>query len=167
MMLPRASVCAQRINEVLETPLSLENGAGAEQTPEKKGTIEFRNVSFRYPGSEEDVITGISFTVSKGQTVAIIGATGSGKTSLINLIPRFYDPSEGEVLVDGRNVRDYRLEDLRGKIGYAPQRAVLFTGTVRSNVDYGAGTVSIMFRSSGIASSAARSSDSPSGGESV
>ena len=142
MMLPRASVCAQRINEVLETPLSLKDGAGAEQSAEQKGTIEFRNVSFRYPGSEEDVITGISFTVSKGQTVAIIGATGSGKTSLINLIPRFYDPSEGEVLVDGRNVRDYRLEDLRGKIGYAPQRAVLFTGTVRSNVDYGAGTVS-------------------------
>ena len=142
MMLPRASVCAQRINEVLDTGLSVENGAAAETGAQAEGTVEFRNVSFRYPGSEEDVIRDISFTAGRGQTVAFIGATGSGKTSLVNLIPRFYDCTAGEILVDGRNVRDYDLQTLRRKIGYAPQRAVLFTGTVRSNVDYGSGGVS-------------------------
>ena len=141
MMLPRASVCAQRINEVLDTELSIRNGSAAEQPDCPEGTVEFRHVSFRYPGSEEDIIRDVSFTAGKGQVVALIGATGSGKTSLVNLIPRFYDPSEGEILVDGRNVRDYDLQALRSKIGYAPQRAVLFTGTVRSNVDYGSGSV--------------------------
>ncbi len=142
MMLPRASVCAQRINEVLDTPLSLEEKPVPETAKPSAGTVEFRHVSFRYPGSEEDVIQDISFTAGKGQTVAFIGATGSGKTSLINLIPRFYDCTAGEILVDGLDVRSYDLQTLRRKIGYAPQRAVLFTGTVRSNVDYGSGGVS-------------------------
>ena len=141
MMLPRASVCAQRINEVLETDLSLKDGTVTESADCPAGTVEFRHVSFRYPGSEEDVIRDISFTAQKGQVIAFIGATGSGKTSLVNLIPRFYDPTEGIILVDGRDVRDYDLKVLRSKIGYAPQRAVLFTGTVRSNVDYGSGGV--------------------------
>ena len=142
MMLPRASVCAQRINEVLDTSLSVEDGPVREAGKDEAGTVEFRHVFFRYPGSEEDVVQDISFTAGKGQTIAFIGATGSGKTSLVNLIPRFYDCTSGEILVDGRNVRDYDLQALRRKIGYAPQRAVLFTGTVRSNVDYGSGGVS-------------------------
>lgn len=138
MVLPRASVCAGRINEVLSTPATIENGSAGEGTGER-GTVEFRHVSFRYPGAEDDVIHDISFRAGKGETVAFIGATGSGKSTLVNLIPRFYDVTEGEVLVDGRSVREYDQHALRGKIGYAPQRAVLFTGSVASNVDYGEG----------------------------
>jgi ATP-binding cassette subfamily B protein len=103
----------------------------------KNGTIEFRNVSFRYPGATENALTDISFTIEKGQTVAIIGATGSGKTTLMNLIPRFYDVTEGAVFVDGRNVIDYNLWSLRDLIGYVPQKSFLFAGTVGSNIDFG------------------------------
>lgn len=135
MILPRASVCASRINEVLDTRPSIQNGVGREGA--STGTVEFKNVSFHYPGAEGDVIHDISFSVKKGETVAFIGATGSGKTTLVNLILRFYDATGGEVLVSGRNVKEYDRRALCGKIGYAPQRAVLFTGSVSSNVDYG------------------------------
>ena len=136
-MLPRVSVCANRINEVLDTDVHVKTGKDLEGRRAQIGEIEFRNVSFRYPDSEEDVIKNISFTAKKGETVAFIGATGSGKTSLVNLVPRFYDCTEGEVIVDGKNVREYDLKTLHNKIGYTPQRAVLFTGTVYSNVNYG------------------------------
>ena len=142
MQLPRASVCAARINEVLDTEPSINDGSYINGVPAAEGTVEFRNVYFRYPGADEDMLSDISFTAKKGETVAFIGATGSGKTSLINLIPRFYDVSAGEVIVDGRNVTDYNQKALRHKIGYAPQRAVLFTGTVRSNIDYGENEIS-------------------------
>ena len=136
-MLPRAAVCADRINEVLDTVPSIQDGSVTKGKPGQEGTVEFRNVSFSYPDSEAPVLTGISFTANKGETVAFIGATGSGKTSLINLVPRFYDATEGEVLVDGVNVKEYEQKELRKLIGYAPQKAVLFTGTVESNIDYG------------------------------
>lgn len=137
MILPRASVAVQRINEVLDTPLSIQNGKETEGREGKDGEIVFDHVSFRYPGGQDDVLTDISFTAEKGTTTAIIGATGSGKSTLINLIPRFYDTSSGTVTVDGRNVRDYDEKALRNKIGYISQSAVLFTGTVSSNVGYG------------------------------
>lgn len=136
MILPRASVCASRINEVLDTKPSIQNGAEREGRG-STGTVDFKNVSFRYPGAEDDVIHDISFSVNKGETVAFIGATGSGKTTLVNLILRFYDATSGEVLVNGRNVKEYDQRTLCRKIGYAPQRAVLFTGSVSSNVNYG------------------------------
>lgn len=136
-MLPRATVCAERINEVLDTVPSIQDGSRKAGLDGMKGIVEFRNVSFRYPGAEGDVLTDISFTANTGETVAFIGATGSGKTSLINLVPRFYDATRGEVLVDGVNVKEYDQKALRNLIGYAPQRAVLFTGTVESNIDYG------------------------------
>ncbi|MBR0087274.1 MAG: ABC transporter ATP-binding protein [Lachnospiraceae bacterium] len=135
--IPRVTVCANRINEVLETDVKVKSGTDTENDASKEGTIEFRNVSFRYPDSEEDVIHDISFTANKGETVAFIGATGSGKTSLVNLVPRFYDATGGQVLIDGKDVREYDLKTLHNKIGYTPQRAVLFTGTVYSNVNYG------------------------------
>lgn len=137
MLMPRASVAASRINEVLDTPLTIEDGTAQDGVDGMTGQIEFRNVDFRYPGGEEDAVHDISFTAEKGETVAIIGATGSGKSSMINLIPRFYDTTGGEVLVDGRNVKDYSEKALRNKIGYISQSAVLFTGTVSSNVGYG------------------------------
>ncbi len=132
---PRAAVSAKRINEVLETEPAVRDGSFTEGTVE--GWVEFRNVSFSYAHGEEPVIRNITFTAEKGQTVALIGATGSGKTTVVNLIPRFYDATEGEVLVDGRNVRDYTQEALRNKIGYVSQKAFLFSGTVSSNVAYG------------------------------
>lgn len=135
--IPRVSVCAERVNEILDTDVKVKDGKGVDPRRSNKGTIEFRNVSFRYPDSEEDVIKNINFTAKRGETVAFIGATGSGKTSLVNLVPRFYDCTAGEVLVDGINVRDYDLKDLHNKISYTPQRAVLFTGTVYSNINYG------------------------------
>lgn len=135
VMLPRASVSAKRINEVLDTKPRILDGKRTKG--ESVGEVEFRNVSFRYPDAEEDVIRNISFKAKKGETVAFIGATGSGKSTLINLIPRFYDATEGEVLVDGVNVREYTQEALRDKLGYVSQKAVLFSGTVSSNVSYG------------------------------
>jgi ATP-binding cassette subfamily B protein len=136
IILPRASVSAHRINEVLDTKASILDGKGVEVKEEEKGTVEFRDVSFRYPGGGGNVLEHISFKAEKGQTVAFIGATGCGKTTLINLIPRFYDVTEGQVLVDGKDVRDYKQEDLRDRIGYVAQKAVLFSGDVASNVGY-------------------------------
>jgi len=137
VMLPRASVSAKRINEVLDTEPQIKDGELSEGKPGAAGEITFNSVSFRYPGAVKSVLEDISFTAKKGETVAFIGSTGSGKSTLINLIPRFYDASGGEVLVDGVNVKDYKLESLLNKIGYVPQKAVLFKGTVSSNVAYG------------------------------
>ncbi len=138
-MLPRAQVSAERINAVLDTKASIVDGPQEKGLEGQEGTIEFKNVSFRYPGAEGMILQDISFTAKKGETVAFIGATGSGKSTLVNLVPRFYDATEGQILVDGRDVKEYTQTALRGLIGYAPQRAVLFTGTVTSNVTYGAG----------------------------
>ncbi len=137
MILPRASVAAKRINEVLDTPVTIKDGTAVSGEDGHEGEIEFRNVDFRYPGGADDVLHNISFKAEKGETIAIIGSTGSGKSSLINLIPRFYDTTGGTVYVDGRDVRDYSEKALRNKIGYISQSAVLFTGTVSSNVGYG------------------------------
>ena len=139
IILPRAIVSSKRINEVLDTKNRIMDGEGCENTSET-GTVEFRNVSFHYPDAADDMISGISFKANKGEMVAFIGATGSGKTTLINLIPRFYDVTGGEVLVDGVNVKKYKLSELRKKIGYAPQKALLFSGTIEENVCYGADT---------------------------
>lgn len=132
LMAPRALVSARRILEVIETVPTIQDGPGAAETA--KGTVAFENVSFRYPGAADDVLSGISFTVNSGETTAIIGATGSGKTSIVNLILRFYDASGGRILVDGADVRDYPQNVLRKKIGFVPQKTVLFSGTVESNV---------------------------------
>ena len=137
IMLPRASVSAKRILEVLDTPISITDGKNTGEHSALTGEIEFKNVSFRYPDAEADVIHNISFKAEKGETVAIIGATGSGKSTLVDLIPRFYDATNGEVLIDGVNVKNYTLHALRNKIGYISQRAILFSGTVRSNVVFG------------------------------
>jgi len=135
MILPRALVSAKRINEVLSTENHIQDGHD-DSTSSEKGTIEFKNVSFHYPDAADNILENISFTAKQGETVAFIGSTGSGKSTLINLIPRFYDVTDGEVLVDGKNVKDYSQKALRDKIGYAPQKAVLFSGTVASNVSY-------------------------------
>jgi ATP-binding cassette subfamily B protein len=135
MILPRAMVSAKRINEVLSTKNHILDGRDDSRTDEK-GTIEFKNVSFHYPDAQDNILENISFQAKQGETIAFIGSTGSGKTTLINLIPRFYDVSQGEVLVDGRNVKDYSQKALHDKIGYAPQKATLFSGTVASNVSY-------------------------------
>ena len=137
IMLPRASVSAKRINEVLDTQPRILDGDKTEGKPDVTGEVEFRSVSFKYPDAAEPVLQDINFTVKQGETVAFIGSTGSGKSTLINLIPRFFDVTEGEVLIDGINVKDYKLESLLNKIGYVPQKAVLFKGTVSSNVGYG------------------------------
>ena len=137
MMLPRAQVSANRINEVLDTEISIKDGKINIKTNNEVGTVEFKNVSFKYPDADEYLLKDISFKANKGDTVAFIGSTGSGKSTLINLIPRFYDATEGEVLVDGINVKDYTQEFLHNKIGYVPQKAVMFNGTVRSNISYG------------------------------
>ena len=137
MMLPRAWVSANRINEVLDTDITIKNGKQKEGKKGEIGTVEFRNVCFKYPGADEYLLENISFKANKGETVAFIGSTGSGKSTLINLVPRFYDVTEGEVLVDGVNVKEYNLESLYNKIGYVPQKAVMFNGTVASNVAYG------------------------------
>ena len=137
IMLPRVSVSAKRILEVLETKSTITDGNETEGKPGVIGDIEFKNVSFTYPDSEEPILRNISFKAKKGETVAFIGATGSGKSSVINLIPRFYDVSEGEVLVDGLNVKQYKQEALHAKIGYVSQTAVLFSGTIASNISYG------------------------------
>ena len=134
---PRSLVAAGRIVEVIATDATIVDGTETEGVPGKEGTVEFRDVSFSYPGAQEAVVTGITFTASKGDTVAIIGATGCGKSTIVNLIPRFYDVTSGSVMVDGRDVREYTQRSLRDRIGYVPQKAVLFSGTVRSNVSYG------------------------------
>lgn len=137
VLLPRASVSAKRINEVLDMPLSIKDGTKENGIDGKKGEVEFRNVSFCYPDAEKDVIEDITFTAHKGETIAFIGSTGCGKSTVINMIPRFYDATKGEVLVDGVNVKEYTQKALRNKIGYVSQKAVLFTGSIKSNVAYG------------------------------
>lgn len=135
MMFPAAQVSAERINEVLERDVNIKEGSVSEGR--EHGTVEFKNVSFRYPHASEDELSNINFKIEKGQTLAIIGATGSGKTTLISLIPRFYDATEGEVLVDGVNVKNYKFDTLYDKLGYVTQKAVLFAGSVRENVFFG------------------------------
>ena len=137
MMSPRAQVSANRINEVLDTDITIKDGNINTNKTNEVGTVEFKNVSFKYPDADEYLLKNISFKANKGETVAFIGSTGSGKSILINLVPRFYDATEGEVLVDGVNVKDYTQEFLHNKIGYVPQKAVMFNGTVNSNIAYG------------------------------
>lgn len=137
MMSPRAQVSANRINEVLDTDITIKDGNINTNKTNEVGTVEFKNVSFKYPDADEYLLKNISFKANKGETVAFIGSTGSGKSTLINLVPRFYDATEGEVLVDGVNVKDYTQEFLHNKIGYVPQKAVMFNGTVNSNTAYG------------------------------
>lgn len=137
MMLPRAQVSAQRINEVMKEKNTITDGSFDGNHTEEKGTVEFRNVSFKYPDADDYLLRNISFSARSGETVAFIGSTGSGKSTLINLIPRFYDATDGEVLVDGVNVRNYKQAALRNKLGYVSQKAILFDGTVTSNIAYG------------------------------
>lgn len=137
MMVPRAQVSAVRINEVLNTEEKIKEGDEDVNNPLEVGTVEFRNVSFKYPDAKEYILENISFKAEKGQVIAFIGSTGSGKSTLINLVPRFYDATKGEVLVDGVNVKDYTFKSLYNKLGYVPQKAVMFDGTVTSNVAYG------------------------------
>lgn len=137
MMLPRANVSAKRINEVLDTDISIKDGTLVKNKTKLKGVVEFKNVSFKYPDAEEYLLKDISFKANKGETVAFIGSTGSGKSTLINLVPRFYDATKGEVLVDGVNVKEYKQEFLHNKLGYVPQKAVMFNGDINFNVGYG------------------------------
>lgn len=137
MLLPRAGVSAKRINEVLDTKNTIKDGTIDKDTTNLKGVVEFINVSFKYPDAEEYVIKNINFKVNQGETIAFIGSTGSGKSTLINLVPRFYDVTEGSILIDGVNVKDMKLEYLHNKIGYVPQKAVMFDGTVKSNIMFG------------------------------
>lgn len=137
IMYPRAEISADRINEVLDEELTIKEGNIEKGKPECIGTVEFKNVSFKYPDADEYILKNINFKANKGETIAFIGSTGSGKSTLINLIPRFYDVTEGEVLVNGINVKDYKLESLYNYIGYIPQKAVIFSGTVSENVSYG------------------------------
>lgn len=137
MLLPRAQVAAKRINEVLATEPAIHDGTRTEGAEGHAGEVVFKNVSFRYPDAEDSVIENISFTAKRGETIALIGATGCGKSTVVNLIPRFYDASEGEVLVDGVNVKDYTQQALRDKIGYVSQKAILFAGSVRDNINFG------------------------------
>lgn len=137
MLLPRAQVAAKRINEVLATEPAIHDGTRTEGAEGHAGEVIFKNVSFRYPDAEDSVIENISFTAKRGETIAFIGATGCGKSTVVNLIPRFYDASEGEVLVDGVNVREYTQQALRDKIGYVSQKAILFAGSVRDNINFG------------------------------
>jgi ATP-binding cassette, subfamily B, multidrug efflux pump len=137
VMVPRAAASAERIQQVLDTPVSLADPAAPVALPAGRGIVEFQDVEFRYPGAEDPVLKGISFVTRPGHTTAIVGSTGSGKSTLINLIPRFYDVSAGRVLVDGRDIREIRLEDLWQSVGVVPQHAFLFSGTVASNLRYG------------------------------
>ena len=137
MIVPRASVSAKRINEVLDENIEIQDLVSVSAKPKEKGTVAFKNVSFKYADADEYILKNISFEAKKGETVAFLGSTGSGKSTLLNLIPRFYDATEGEVLVDGVNVKDYKQQDLHDLLGYVPQKAVLFKGTIKSNVAYG------------------------------
>ncbi len=136
MILPRAAVSSKRINEVLDSDILIHSGNFKGKTKEK-GTVEFKDVSFKYPDADEYLLKNISFKAEQGETIAFIGSTGSGKSTLINLVPRLYDATDGEVLVDGKNVREYDLHELNNRIGYVPQKAVMFTGTVEENIAYG------------------------------
>jgi len=137
MMMPRAGVSAQRISEVLETEPTIKDPENpAEFDPASKGVIEFRNVAFKYPGADDYALKDITFTARPGETIAFVGGTGSGKSTLVNLIPRFYDVTGGSILIDGVDIRHVRQRDLREKIGYVPQRSMLFSGTVESNLKY-------------------------------
>ena len=138
IMVPRASVSAQRIAEVLDTEITISDVEEPKTfASDKKGYVEFKNVGFRYPGAEEDVLSNITFTAKPGETTAFIGSTGSGKSTLINLIPRFYDVTSGQILIDGTDIREVSQKELREKIGYVPQKGVLFSGTIESNLKYG------------------------------
>ncbi len=137
MIVPRASVSAKRINEVLDENIEIQDLVSVSAKPKEVGTVAFKNVFFKYADADEYILKNISFEAKKGETVAFLGSTGSGKSTLLNLIPRFYDATEGEVLVDGVNVKDYKQEDLHDLLGYVPQKAVLFKGTIKSNVAYG------------------------------
>ena len=138
IMLPRASVSAKRITEILETKESIKDPKEAKNMDKsKKGLVEFKNVSFRYPDADEDILTDINFTAKPGQTTAIIGSTGSGKSTVVNLIPRFYDVTKGELLIDGVNIKELKQKDLRKAIGFVPQKGILFSGTIKSNIKYG------------------------------
>ena len=136
MVLPRASVSAKRINEVLNTEETIKDG-NKNITSDEVGTVEFKNVSFKYPDAEEYLIKNISFRANKGETIAFIGSTGSGKSTLINLVPRFYDATDGEVLIDNINVKDYKISDLNNKLGYVSQKAVIFDGSIKNNIKFG------------------------------
>ena len=137
MMLPRANVSAKRINEVLDTEVTIEDGKVTKNKNGLRGTVEFKNVSFKYPDADEYILKNISFKAKKGDTLALIGSTGSGKSTIVNLIMRFYDATEGEILIDGKNIKEYKLDALYKKIGYVPQRAVMFNGSVKYNISYG------------------------------
>ena len=137
MMVPRAYVSVKRINEVLDTDISIKDGTLTTNVSKEVGTVEFKNVSFKYPDAEEYTLKDISFKANKGETVAFIGSTGSGKSTLINLVPRFYDATLGSVLVDGIDVKEYSEEYLHNKLGYVPQKAVMFNGTIKENITYG------------------------------
>ena len=137
IMYPRAAISADRINEVLDEDFAIKDGNVTKSDTKLMGTVEFKDVSFKYPDADEYILKDITFKAEKGQTIAFIGSTGSGKSTLINLIPRFYDVTDGEILVDGVNVKDYKIEYLHEKIGYIPQKAVIFSGTVSENVAYG------------------------------
>ena len=137
IMYPRAAISADRINEVLDEEFAIKDGSVTKSDPKLTGTVEFKDVSFKYPDADEYILKDITFKAEKGQTIAFIGSTGSGKSTLINLIPRFYDVTDGEIIIDGVNVKDYKLEYLHNKIGYIPQKAVIFSGSVSENVAYG------------------------------
>ena len=136
-MYPRAAISADRINEVLDEDFAIKDGSVTKSDPKLTGTVEFKDVSFKYPDADEYILKDITFKAEKGETIAFIGSTGSGKSTLINLIPRFYDVTDGEIIIDGVNVKDYKLEYLHNKIGYIPQKAVIFSGSVSENVSYG------------------------------
>ena len=137
ILYPRASVSAKRLNEVLDRENSIKDGSIKNNTTDLKGVVEFKNVSFKYPDAEEYLLKNINFSAKQGETIAFIGSTGSGKSTLVNLIPRFYDVTEGEILVDGVNVKDMNLEYLHDKLGYIPQKAVMFKGTIKENISFG------------------------------
>ena len=137
IVLPRASVSAKRINEVLETETLVKDAKKLKKfNPNKKGLVEFRNVSFRYPDADSEVLTDIDFVAKPGEVTAIIGSTGSGKSTVVNLLPRFYDVTGGEIFVDGVNIKDVAQKDLRDVIGFVPQKGMLFSGTIESNIKY-------------------------------